>query len=225
MKQMNERHFAILRRHMVEMIGIHTDLMSDELGKSAFSERVLSAMLNVPRHLFVPAPLSQVAYEDTPLPIGFNKTISQPFITALMTDLLEPQQNDAVLEVGTGLGYHATLLAELVARVYSVEVVEEFANEAETRLRQIGCFNVEIRVGDGSRGWSDHAPYDKIVVTAAADKPPGALVQQLKPGGRMVLPMGADEAQVLAVVDKEADGKICVHESIPVRFTRLETVM
>ncbi len=225
MKQMNERHFAILRRHMVEMIGIHTDLMSDELGKSAFSERVLSAMLNVPRHLFVPAPLSQVAYEDTPLPIGFNKTISQPFITALMTDLLEPQQNDAVLEVGTGLGYHATLLAELVARVYSVEVVEEFANEAETRLRQIGCFNVEIRVGDGSRGWSDHAPYDKIVVTAAADKPPGALVQQLKPGGRMVLPMGADEAQVLAVVDKEADGKIRVHESIPVRFTRLETVM
>jgi len=225
MKQMNERHFAILRRHMVEMIGIHTDLMSDELGKSAFSERVLSAMVSVPRHLFVPAPLSQVAYEDTPLPIGFNKTISQPFITALMTDLLEPQQNDAVLEVGTGLGYHAMLLAELVARVYSVEVVEEFANEAETRLRQIGCFNVEIRVGDGSRGWSDHAPYDKIVVTAAAEKPPAALVQQLKPGGRMVLPMGADESQVLVVVDKGADGKIQVHESIPVRFTRLETVM
>lgn len=225
MKQMNERHFAILRRHMVEMIGIHTDLMSDELGKSAFSGRVLSAMLNVPRHLFVPSQLSQVAYEDTPLPIGFNKTISQPFITALMTDLLEPQQNDAVLEVGTGLGYHATLLAELVARVYSVEVVEEFANEAETRLRQIGCFNVEIRVGDGSRGWSDHAPYDKIVVTAAAEKPPAALVQQLKPGGRMVLPMGADETQVLAVVDKGTNGKIRVHESIPVRFTRLETVM
>jgi len=225
MKQMNERHFAILRRHMVEMIGIHTDLMSDELGKSAFSGDVLSAMLNVPRHLFVPAPLSQVAYEDTPLPIGFNKTISQPFITALMTDLLEPQQNDTVLEVGTGLGYHATLLAELAARVYSVEVVEEFANEAETRLRQVGCFNVEIRVGDGSRGWSDHAPYDKIVVTAAAEEPPAALVEQLKPGGRMVLPVGADESQVLAVLDKEADGKIRLHESIPVRFTRLETVM
>ena len=225
MKQMNEQHFAILRRHMVEMIGIHTDLMSDELGKSAFSGDVLSAMLNVPRHLFVPAPLSQVAYEDTPLPIGFNKTISQPFITALMTDLLEPQQNDTVLEVGTGLGYHATLLAELAARVYSVEVVEEFANEAETRLRQVGCFNVEIRVGDGSRGWSDHAPYDKIVVTAAAEEPPAALVEQLKPGGRMVLPVGADEAQVLAVLDKETDGKIRLHESIPVRFTRLETVM
>ena len=225
MKQMNEQHFAILRRHMVEMIAIHTDLMSDELGKSAFSERILTAMLNVPRHLFVPAQLTQVAYEDTPLPIGFNKTISQPFITALMTDLLEPQQDDAVLEIGTGLGYHATLLAELAARVYSVEVVEEFASEAESRLRQIGCFNVEVRVGDGSRGWSDHAPYDKIVVTAAADEPPAALVQQLKPGGRMVLPLGADEAQVLAVVDKGADGKILVHESIPVRFTRLETVM
>jgi protein-L-isoaspartate(D-aspartate) O-methyltransferase len=225
MKQMNEEHFAILRRHMVEMIGIHTDLMSDELGKSTFSDRILTAMLNVPRHLFVPAPLTQVAYEDTPLPIGFNKTISQPFITALMTDLLEPQQADAVLEVGTGLGYHATLLAELVARVYSVEVVEEFASEAESRLRQIGCFNVEVRVGDGSRGWSDHAPYDKIVVTAAADEPPAALVQQLKPGGRMVLPLGADEAQVLAVVDKETDGRIRVYESIPVRFTRLETVM
>ncbi len=225
MKQMNEQHFAILRRHMVEMIGIHTDLMSDELGKSAFSERILSAMLNVPRHLFVPAPLTQVAYEDTPLPIGFNKTISQPFITALMTDLLEPKEEDAVLEVGTGLGYHATLLAELVAHVYSVEVVEEFASEAESRLRQIGCFNVEVRVGDGSRGWSDHAPYDKIVVTAAADEPPAALVQQLKLGGRMVLPLGADEAQVLAVVEKGADGKLRVHESIPVRFTRLETVI
>lgn len=225
MKQMNEQHFVVLRRHMVEMIGIHCDLMSDELGKHAFSDRVVTAMLNVPRHLFVPEPLSQVAYEDTPLPIGFNKTISQPFITALMTDLLDPKQDDVVLEVGTGLGYHAALLAELVARVFSVEVVEEFATAAEARLRQIGCFNVEIRVGDGSRGWADHAPYDKIMVTAAADGPPPALIEQLKPGGRMVLPLGADEAQVLAVVDKGAAGKLRVRESIPVRFTRLETVM
>lgn len=225
MNQMNERHFAILRQHMVDVIGIHTDLMSKELGKSAFSGRVLKAMLNVPRHQFVPTQLSQVAYEDAPLPIGFNKTISQPFITALMTDLLEPQRSDTVLEVGTGLGYHATLLAELAAHIYSVEVVEEFATEAETRLRQIGCFNVVIRVGDGSRGWAEHAPYDRILVTAAADKPPAALVQQLKPGGRMVLPMGADEAQVLAVVDKGADGRIRIRRSIPVRFTRLETVL
>ena len=117
------------------------------------------------------------------------------------------------------------LLAELVGRVYSVEIVEEFASEAESRLRQIGCQTVEIRVGDGSRGWAEHAPYDKIMVTAAADEPPSALLRQLKPGGRMVLPMGGDEAQVLAVVRKDADGGIRVRESIPVRFTRLETVI
>lgn len=225
MKPMNDKHFAILRRHMVETIGIHTDLMADELGKAAFDDRVLAAMLKVPRHLFVPEPLSHVAYEDTPLPIGFNKTISQPFITALMTDLLALDTHETVLEVGTGLGYHAALLAELVGRVYSVEIVEEFASEAESRLRELRRGRVEIRVGDGSRGWAQHAPYDKIVVTAAADEPPAALLQQLKPGGRMVLPMGGDDAQVLSVVHKNIGGKIRVTESIPVRFTRLETVM
>jgi protein-L-isoaspartate(D-aspartate) O-methyltransferase len=225
MKPMNDKHFAILRRHMVETIGIQSDLMGDELGKAALDERILTAMLKVPRHLFVPAPLAHVAYEDTPLPIGFNKTISQPFIAALMTDLLAPEPHETVLEVGTGLGYHAAVLAELANRVYSVEVVEEFASEAESCLRQIGYESIEIRVGDGSRGWADHAPYDKIMVTAAADEPPAALLRQLKPGGRMVLPMGADEAQILAVIDKDADGSIRVRESIPVRFTRLETVI
>ncbi len=225
MKPMNEKHFAILRRHMVETIGIHSDLMEDDLGKAALDERVLAAMLKVPRHMFVPEPLAHVAYEDTPLPIGFNKTISQPFITALMTDLLAPEPHDAVLEIGTGLGYHAALLAELVGRVYSVEIVEEFASEAELRLRQIGYDTIEIRVGDGSRGWAEHAPYDKIVVTAAADVPPPALLRQLKQGGRMVLPLGGDEAQVLSVVHKDADGRVRVREYIPVRFTRLETVM
>ncbi|SPE22500.1 Protein-L-isoaspartate O-methyltransferase 1 [Burkholderiales bacterium] len=225
MKPMNEKHFAILRRHMVETIGIHSDLMADELGKAALDERVLAAMLKVPRHLFVPAPLAHVAYEDAPLPIGFNKTISQPFITALMTDLLAPEPHETVLEIGTGLGYHAALLAELVDRVYSVEIVEEFANEAELRLRQLGYHAVEIRVGDGSRGWAEHAPYDKILVTAAANEPPPALLRQLKQGGRMVLPMGGDEAQVLTVVHKDADGGVRVREFIPVRFTRLETVI
>jgi len=225
MKPINEKHFAILRRHMVEKIGIHTDLMDDELGKAALDERVLAAMLKIPRHLFVPAPLAHVAYEDAPLPIGFNKTISQPFITALMTDLLAPEPHETVLEIGTGLGYHAALLAELVGRVCSVEIVEEFAGEAESRLRQTGYRAVEIRIGDGSRGWADHAPYDKIVVTAAADEPPPALLRQLKPGGRMVLPMGGDEAQVLTVVHKDADGGVRVRELIPVRFTRLETVI
>ncbi len=225
MKPMNEKHFAILRRHMVETIGIHADLMDDELGKAALDERVLAAMLKVPRHLFVPQQLAHVAYEDTPLPIGFDKTISQPFITALMTDLLAPEPHETVLEIGTGLGYHAALLSELVGRVYSVEIVEEFAGEAESRLRQTGYRSVEIRVGDGSRGWAEHAPYDKIVVTAASDEPPPALVRQLKPGGRMVLPMGADEAQVLTVVYKDAEGGLRLRDVLPVRFTRLETVL
>jgi protein-L-isoaspartate(D-aspartate) O-methyltransferase len=225
MKPMNEKHFEILRRHMVETIGIHSDLMDDELGKAAFDERVLTAMMEVPRHLFVPAPLAHVAHVDGPLPIGFDKTISQPFITALMTDLLALEPHDTVLEIGTGLGYHAALLAELVCRVYSVEIVEEFATEAESRLRQIGYSNVEIRVGDGSRGWTEHAQYDKILLTAAADEPPPALLQQLKQGGRMVLPMGAHEDQFLSVVHKNADGSIRVREFIPVRFTRLETII
>ena len=225
MKPMNEQHFAILRRHMVEMIGIHTDLMDDELGKAALDERVMTMMLKVPRHLFLPAPLAHVAYEDAPLPIGFNKTISQPFITALMTDLLAPQPHETVLEIGTGTGYHAALLAELAGAVYSVEIVEEFATEAESRLRQMGYLAVEIRVGDGSRGWAEHAPYDKIVVTAASDQPPAALLAQLKPGGRMVLPLGADDAQVLTVLDRDEDGSVRLREVIPVRFTRLETVI
>jgi len=225
MKSMSDKHFAILRRHMVETIGIHADLMADELGKSELDKQVLAAMLKVPRHLFLPEPLRHVAYEDTPLPIGFNKTVSQPFIAALMTDLLALEPHETVLEVGTGLGYHAAVLAELAARVYSVEIVEEFASEAEARLSELGYHTIDIRVGDGSRGWADHAPYDKIMVTAAADQPPAPLLEQLKRGGRMVLPLGGDQAQILAVVHKDAGGKIRIEESIPVRFTRLETVI
>ena len=185
MKPMNEKHFAILRRHMVEVIGIHVDCFSDELGKPALDSRVLEAMLRVPRHLFIPEALIHVAYQDTPLPIGFDKTISQPFISALMTDLLAVEPQDTVLEIGTGLGYQTAVLAELAAEVWSVEIVEEFATEAELRLGQLGCTNAHIRVGDGSRGWAEHAPDDKILVTAAADNPPAMLLEQLKPGGRL----------------------------------------
>jgi protein-L-isoaspartate(D-aspartate) O-methyltransferase len=167
----------------------------------------------------------RAAPSDTPLPIGFNKTISQPFITALMTDLLTPEPDEKVLEIGTGMGYDATLPAELVGRVCSVEIVEEFASEAESRLREMAYRMVEIRVGDGSRGWAEHAPYDKVVVTAAADEAPPALLRQLKPGGRMVLPMGADYAQMLTVVHKYADGGIHMREFIPVAFTRLVIVI
>ena len=132
-----------------------------------------------------------LAYHDTPLPIGFDKTISQPFIVAVMTDLLDPAAGETVLEIGTGLGYQTAVLAQLVRQVWSVEIVEEFALEAAARLRQLGYANVGIRIGDGSRGWAEHAPFDKILVTAAAEPAPPALIEQLQPGGRMVLPLGA----------------------------------
>jgi protein-L-isoaspartate(D-aspartate) O-methyltransferase len=226
MKPMDERHFAVLRRHMVELIAIHADLMADELDRAALDRRVLGAMLRVPRHRFVPAPLAPVAYQDTPLPIGFDKTISQPFIVALMTDLLAPEADDAVLEIGTGLGYQAAVLAELAGRVRSVEIVEELATAAEARLSGLGYRTVEIRIGDGSRGWAEHAPFDKILVTAGAEEPPPALLEQLKPGGRLVMPVGPAEAQRLTVLDKEqAAGVTRVQELIPVRFSRLETVL
>jgi protein-L-isoaspartate(D-aspartate) O-methyltransferase len=222
MKPMSVHHLAILRRHMVEVIAIHADLMSEEIGKATLGERVLAAMQHVPRHQFVPPQLAALAYHDTPLPIGFDKTISQPFIAALMIDLLAPEVHEEVLEVGTGLGYQAALLAELAAQVWSVEIVEEFASEAKARLRHLGCANVEVRVGDGSKGWAEHAPFDKILVTAAAERVPKALVDQLRAGGRMVLPVGPPEAQELTVVEKDMSGEIKTRAVIPVRFTQLE---
>ena len=220
---MKEKHFTILRRHMVELIAITAELGSDELGKAALDERVMAAMARVPRHIFVPRELAPYAYENTPLPIGFGKTISQPFIVAIMTDLLDPQPDSVVLEVGTGLGYQASILAELARQVWSVEIVEELATEAEERLRRLGYENVGIRVGDGSRGWPEHAPFDRIMVTAAAELVPPALIEQLKPGGRMVIPAGIEEAQQLMIVDKAADGRIDIREVLPVRFSPLIT--
>jgi len=225
MKPMEEQHFAILRRHMVEVIAIHADLMSDELGHVPLDGRVLAAMGRVPRHHFVPLELAAVAYHDGPLPIGFDKTISQPFICALMTHLLAPEPDQVVLEVGTGLGYQAAVLAELAARVWSVEIVEELAGEAQSRLRRLGTPKVGIRIGDGSRGWAEHAPYDRIMVTAAADRPPMALLDQLRPGGHLVMPLGPDQAQILTVIDKDAAGTLQAREILPVRFSRLETVL
>jgi protein-L-isoaspartate(D-aspartate) O-methyltransferase len=225
MKPMNEQHFAILRRHMVEVIGIHTDLLEEELGKAVLDERILTVMLRIPRHLFVPETLAQLAYQDTPLPIGFEKTISQPFMCALMTDLLAPERHETVLEVGTGLGYQTAILAQLAGHIWSVEIVEEFADSALVRLGQLGCVNVDIRIGDGSRGWPEHAPYDKIMVAAAAEEVPEALLEQLKPTGRLVMPIGPASAQLLTAIDKDAGGVVRGRAVIPVRFTRLETVM
>lgn len=221
---MTDTHLATLRRHMVEVVGIHYDLASDEIGLAEMDPRLEAAMLAVPRHLFVPSQLAAAAYQDTPLPIGFDKTVSQPFISALMIDLMEVEPGARVLEVGTGLGYQAALLASLGARLASVEIVEEFAAEAGLRLLSLGHANIAMRVGDGSRGWPDHAPFDRILVTAAASEPPAALIDQLAPQGRLVIPIGGHDIQQLSVVEKSRDGSLSTRAVMPVRFTRLETM-
>jgi protein-L-isoaspartate(D-aspartate) O-methyltransferase len=221
MKPFTEQHLALFRRHMVEIIDMHFDLASDEIGASAPSPQLRRALMDVPRHLFVPEQLILMAYQDTPLPIGFDKTISQPFIGALMLELLEVEPDLRVLEVGTGLGYQSALIAEMGARLFSVEVVEEFAEAAKARFAALG-HHVEVRVGDGSRGWPEHAPFDRILVTAAAESVPGALNEQLAPGGRMVIPLGSGEVQQLSVVERSPGGEIAIREVMPVRFTTLE---
>jgi len=221
MKPLTEQHLAIFRRHMVEIVEMHFDLASDEIGKDAPGPELRRALLDVPRHLFVPTNLAALAYQDSPLPIGFDKTISQPFIGALMLDLLELQPGQRVLEVGTGLGYQAAVMAEMGCEVFSVEIVEEFAEAAEARFAALG-HAVKVRVGDGSRGWDEHAPYDAILVTAAAPEPPFELVEQLKPGGRMVLPIGGPDVQKLSVIEKQAGGVAELREVMAVRFTQLE---
>ena len=222
MKPMTEEHLALFRRHMVEIIDMHFDLSGDETGTDTLNPQLRRALLDVPRHLFVPQNLMLMAYQDTPLPIGFDKTISQPFIGALMIELLEIEAGNRILEVGTGYGYQAALMAEMGAEVWSVEVVEEFAEGAQARFAALG-HAVQVRVGDGSRGWPEHAPFDRILVTATAAEPPAALVEQLGPGGRMVIPLGGTDVQQLSVVCKDASGAAETRPIIPVRFTRLET--
>lgn len=221
MTEPNEAQFDMARQEMVRQIALHTLLASEYIGKEALDEQVMEAMASVPRHEFVPEPLRLFAYLDQPLPIGYGKTISQPFIVALMTDLLDVQPEDTVLEVGTGLGYQASVLAKLAQQVYSVEIIQELAQEAESRLRAQGCDNVVLRIGDGSVGWSQHAPYDKIIVTAAPELIPTGLLNQLRPGGRMVIPAGLEDAQQLLLVEKDAHGSIATREVLAVRFSSL----
>ena len=193
-----------------------------ETGRSAFSARVMQAMATVPRHRFVPASYGLLAYANRPLPIGHGQTISQPYIVALMTDLLDAKPEDSVLEVGTGSGYQAAVLAELVRRVYSIEIIEPVGKDAAALLQQLGYNNIETRIGDGYHGWPEHAPFDAIIVTAAAAEVPPALVAQLKPGGRMVIPLGsAYDVQFLHVMVKRTDGSIATQRSLPVRFVPL----
>lgn len=213
--------YTELRREMVEQIARHAQVAGHETGKAVLSENVMEVMKTVPRHEFVPVELCAFAYCDSPLPIGYDKTISQPFIVALMTDLLDLRAEDRVLDVGTGLGYQAAILAKLVDRVYSIELLEELAQGAARRLAEQGITNIELRVGDGSKGWSEHAPFDKILVAAAPDLIPTPLLAQLKPGGKMVIPAGIEDAQQLMLVEKNQKGQLNVEEILPVRFSTL----
>jgi protein-L-isoaspartate(D-aspartate) O-methyltransferase len=210
------------RKEMLAVIAACAFALRDTLGKSALGERVMTAMGKVPRHEFVPMELRPYAYENIPLPIGFEKTISQPFIVALMTDLLDIDADDSVLEIGTGLGYQAAILAQLARKVYSVEIIEELGQKAKQRLRQQGCSNVELRVADGYHGWSEHAPFDKVIVTAAPDLVPPPLIHQLKAGGKMVVPAGLPDSQQLILAEKLANGGMRMKEMLPVRFSQLE---
>ena len=224
MKPMTDQHLALFRRHMVEIIDMHFDLAGDEIGTDSPDPQLRRALMDVPRHLFVPQSLMLMSYQDTPLPIGFDKTISQPFIGALMLELLGIQPDTRVLEIGTGLGYQAAVMADMGAEVFSVEVVEEFAEAAKARFGVLG-YDIDVRVGDGSRGWLEHAPFDRILVTAAAEEVPSALVDQLEPGGRIVIPIGGKEVQQLSVIEKSASGDVQTREIMPVRFTELEVAV
>ena len=219
---MRVEDFDLLRQRMLAEVSAGVVHVSETIGKTALAERVMTAMDKVPRHEFVPVELQPYAYANIPLPIGFEKTISQPFIVALMTDLLDLSGDDVVLEIGTGLGYQAAILGQLARQVYSMEIIEELASQAKQRLNRQGVSNVEIRIGNGYNGWSEHAPFDKIIVTAAPDLIPPPLLHQLRPGGKMVIPAGLPDAQQLFLVEKDDSGRARTKEILRVRFSQLE---
>jgi protein-L-isoaspartate(D-aspartate) O-methyltransferase len=203
---------------------IESDLRdtASHTGRSRFDPAVLAAVAKVPRHRFVPPPLAALAYANRPLAIGHGQTISQPFIVALMTQLIEPKPTDRVLEIGTGSGYQAAVLAHLVARVHSIEIVRPLGERAAELLRELGYANVDVRIGDGYLGWPEAAPFDAIVVTAAPDKMPQPLIDQLAPGGRLIAPIGPQGmTQELLLMRKGDDGRVVTRSVLPVRFVPL----
>lgn len=210
------------RKAMLEEIARTTRETRSETGRAELNPRVTEALARVARHRLVPAGEEGSAYRNRPLAIGFGQTISQPFIVGLMTDLLEVKPNDRVLEVGTGSGYQAAVLAELGARVYTVEILEPLGREAAKRLSELGYATVVTRIGDGYRGWPEHAPFDSIIVTAAARDVPPALIEQLKPGGRLVIPIGeSGGTQTLYLMEKQPDGTVTRKQILAVRFVPL----
>jgi protein-L-isoaspartate(D-aspartate) O-methyltransferase len=180
-------------------------------------ERVLAAMAKVPREEFIPVDARADAYEDGPLPIGYGQTISQPYIVAFMTEQLRPKPSDRVLEIGSGSGYQAAILAELVSKVYSIEIVEPLAKTAEATLQRLGYKNVHVKVGDGYKGWPEEAPFDAVIVTCAPDHVPQPLTEQLKEGGRMIIPVGGFGDQELYLLEKQ-NGQLQRRAVLPVRF-------
>jgi protein-L-isoaspartate(D-aspartate) O-methyltransferase len=207
---------------LIDDIEAEFALTADETGRNSLSAPVRAAIAKVPREKFVPSSERALAYLNCPLPIGHGQTISQPFIVAIMTDLLDLQPTDSVLEIGTGCGYQTAILAEIARHVASVEVVEDLGKAARERLNALGYRNITLRVGDGAAGWPELAPFDAIIVTAAARQMPASLIEQLKPGGRLVIPIGAPGApQTLLRVDKRADGTTTQREILPVAFVPL----
>jgi protein-L-isoaspartate(D-aspartate) O-methyltransferase len=215
-------HFAQQRAALIEEITGDVRATASYLGRGALAPRVLAALGRVQRHEFVPWAERDLAYRNQPLPIGYGQTISQPYIVAVMTDLLDPRPGDRVLEVGTGSGYQAAVLAELVKEVYTIEIIKPLGRAARERLKALGYDNVTVRIGDGYYGWPEKGPFDGIIVTAAASHVPPPLLAQLKPGGRMVIPVGSRFlTQQLVLIEKNADGTLRTRQLLPVMFVPL----
>jgi len=210
------------RQEMVTIIEREVESTQGYLRRDKLGAEVINAMKSVKRHAFVPKKSRKYAYANRPLPIGYAQTISQPYIVAIMTDLLDLDSSDRVLEIGTGSGYQAAVLGEIVKEVYTIEVIRELGILAAKRLEKLGYQNIKIRIGDGYYGWEAHAPYDAIIVTAAAGNIPPPLLKQLKPGGKMIIPVKSfSQVQHLILITKNQDGKITTRQVLPVRFVPL----
>ena len=217
-----EDYYMQQRQKMVQLIEQDVRRTSQYLDTEALDSRVLDAVRNVPRHKFVSPDTLDQAYWNTPLPIGYGQTISQPYIVAVMTDLLKLSENDKVLEIGTGSGYQAAVLSELVKQVYSIEIIEPLGELAGQRFEQMGYKNITTKIADGYYGWEKYAPFDAIIVTAAGTHIPHALIEQLKPGGKMMIPVGSNfMTQQLLLISKNKTGKLQTQQILPVRFVPL----
>jgi protein-L-isoaspartate(D-aspartate) O-methyltransferase len=222
---MTQTDYPELRRIMIKIIDAYAQASREATGLGKFGSKLMSVMADVPRHEFVPEEIMDYAYADQPLPIGYEKTTSQPFIIALMLELLDIQPEDTVLEVGTGLGYQAGIMSRLASRIYTMEIIAELASDATQRLARLDFDNVEVRLGNGYYGLAEHAPFDKIVVAAAPERVPPTLIEQLRPGGRMVVPLGrAGEEQQLVSISKDFDGEVDMENKLAVAFAPLVMV-